>query len=135
MHNADDAGAPWNNHSPLDHVGSNAGQGGCGDNCVGHGHHRHWNRAQCGHYQGQHGSFEGENLAFNNTSSTPDQYPHTTQEIINFIRTTYTKHSVYTSDSTEAQESLELDDPVEPALPNTGNQVPFELWKMDIKEF
>ena len=36
---------------------------------------------------------------------------------------------------TEGLDALVLDDPVAPAVPKAGNQVNFELWKVDMKEF
>ena len=40
----------------------------------------------------------------------------------------------YTTELTEGLETLVLDDPVAPVMPNGGNQVDFELWKLDVKE-
>ena len=53
------------------------------------------------------------------------------QEIINFVWTIYLK---YTFGFTEGLVTL-LDDPVAPVLPNPANEVVFELWKLDVKEY
>ena len=41
----------------------------------------------------------------------------------------------YTTKLKEGLENLVLVDPTEPDNPPEGNQVAFELWKMDIKEY
>ena len=51
------------------------------------------------------------------------------QQISNFIGIPYTN---YTSDFTEG---LEFVDPIESVPPDPGNQVEFELWKIDTNKF
>ena len=70
---------------------------------------------------------------FNYTGErTPDQYIKTTKEIINYVGRTYTK---YTTEFTEAVQNLKLVDPTPPATPEAGDQIAFEIWKLDIKEY
>ena len=44
----------------------------------------------------------------------------------------YTK---YTLEFTEGHETLKFGNPMEPGTPEAGDQVPFNLWKLDLKEF
>ncbi len=62
----------------------------------------------------------------------PDQYIKTTKAIINYVGRTYTK---YTTEFINAVTNLELDDPEQPMAPNPGDQIAFELWKLDIKDY
>ena len=61
----------------------------------------------------------------------PDQFIKTTKEIINYIGRMYTK---YTAEFTQAVRDVELDDPTAPENPDPGDELAFEIWKLDIKE-
>ena len=54
------------------------------------------------------------------------------KELLAHIGLTYKE---YTTELKEGLESLELVDPTAPDNPPKGNQVAFEIWKMDIKEY
>lgn len=60
-----------------------------------------------------------------------DQYIKTTKEIINYVGRTYTK---YTLEFTRAVKELELQMPLQPPNPPDGNNMAFEIWKLDIKD-
>ena len=62
---------------------------------------------------------------------TPDRYIKATQEILTYVGAMYTRH---THDITEAVETLELTDLVQPEAPNPANIVEFQLWKLVVKE-
>ena len=51
--------------------------------------------------------------------------------MITYVGAMYT---TYTCDFTEAVETLELTDPVQPDAPDAANIVAFELWKLAVKE-
>ena len=53
------------------------------------------------------------------------------KELLTHVGSTYKE---YTTDLKEGLENLALTDPTAPENPPEGNQVAFELWKMDIKE-
>jgi hypothetical protein len=61
----------------------------------------------------------------------PDQYISTTKEIVNYVGRTYNK---FTPQFTDAVMRFELVDREPPSDPNPGNQLGFEIWKLDIKE-
>ena len=63
---------------------------------------------------------------------TPEKYIRTMKELLAHVVSTYKD---YTTDLKEGLENLALTDPVAPDNPPDGNQVAFELWKMDIKEY
>ena len=62
----------------------------------------------------------------------PDQYNKTTKELVNFVGRMYAK---FTSEFTNSVATLELTDPVRPANPDPGDQIAFEEWKLDIKDY
>ena len=63
---------------------------------------------------------------------TPEKYIRTMKELLAHVGSTYKE---YTTDLKEGLENLALMDPTAPDNPPEGNQVAFELWKMDIKEY
>ena len=63
---------------------------------------------------------------------TPEKYIQTMKELVAHVGLTYKD---YTTDLKEGLESLALVDPTAPVNPPEGNQVAFEIWKMDIKEY
>ena len=63
---------------------------------------------------------------------TPEKYIRTMKELLAHVGLTYKK---YTTELKEGLENLALVDPTEPDNPPEGNQVAFELWKMDTKEY
>ena len=54
------------------------------------------------------------------------------KELLAHVGLTYKK---YTTELKEGLENLALVDPTAPDNPSEGNQVAFEIWKMDIKEY
>ena len=54
------------------------------------------------------------------------------KELLTHVGITYKE---YTTELKEGPENLVLLDPTDPDNPPEGNQVAFELWKMDIKEY
>ena len=63
---------------------------------------------------------------------TPEKYIRTMRELVAHMGPTYKE---YTTKLKEGLENLMLADPMEPDNPPKGNQVAFELWKMDLKEY
>ena len=63
---------------------------------------------------------------------TPEKYIRTMRELVVHMGLTYKE---YTTELKEGLENLMLADPTEPNNPPEGNQVAFELWKMDLKEY
>ena len=63
---------------------------------------------------------------------TPEKYIRTMRELVAHVGLTYKN---YTTELKEGLENLTLADPTEPDNPPEGNQVEFELWKMDLKEY
>ena len=63
---------------------------------------------------------------------TPEKYIRTMRELVAHVGLTYKN---YTTELKEGLENLTLVDPTEPENPPDGNQVAFELWKMDLKEY
>ena len=63
---------------------------------------------------------------------TPEKYIRMMKELLAHVGLTYKK---YTTELKEGLENLVLVDPTEPDNAPEGNQVAFELWKMDIKEY
>ena len=63
---------------------------------------------------------------------TPEKCIRTVKELLAHVGSTYKE---YTTDLKEGLENLALTDPIAPDNPPDGNQVAFELWKMDIKEY
>ena len=63
---------------------------------------------------------------------TPEKYIQTMKELITHVGLTY-KH--YTTKLKEGLENLELVDPTAPDYPADADQVAFEIWKLNIKEY
>ena len=62
----------------------------------------------------------------------PEKYIRTMKELLAHVGLTYKE---YTTELKEGLENLALMDPTAPEDPPKGNQVSFEIWKMDIKEY
>ena len=62
----------------------------------------------------------------------PEKYIRTMKELFAHVGLTYKE---YTTELKEGLENLALVDPTAPDNPPEGNQVAFEIWKMDIKEY
>ena len=62
----------------------------------------------------------------------PEKYIQTMKELLAHVSLTYKE---YTTELKEGLENLALVDPTAPNNPPEGNQVAFEIWKMDIKEY
>lgn len=89
------------------------------------------NRLQVSRFEGREPSLKG--FIYDITGErNPDQYIKTTKEIINFVGRTYSK---YKTEFITAVTNLELDDPEPPPNPDPNNQILFEIWKLDIKEY
>jgi hypothetical protein len=111
-----------------------------GTNSSGRGHNRFGRRRgfnnnrthnQFSRFEGREPSLKGHIYDITNERN-PDQYIKTTKEITNFVGRTYTK---FKTEFTNAVSSLELDDPVQPEAPDPGDQIAFEIWKLDIKDY
>ena len=63
---------------------------------------------------------------------TPEKYIQMMEKLLAHVGLTYKE---YTTELKEGLENLMLVNPIEPDNPPEGNQVAFELWKMDIKEY
>ena len=63
---------------------------------------------------------------------TPEKYICTMKELLAHVGLTFKE---YTTDLKEGLENLALVDPTAPDIPPEGNEVAFEIWKMDIKEY
>ena len=63
---------------------------------------------------------------------TPEKYIRTMRELVAHVGLTCKN---YTTELKEGLENLALADPTEPDNPAEGDQVAFELWKMDVKEY
>ena len=63
---------------------------------------------------------------------TPEKYIRTMKELLAHVGLTYKE---YTTELKEGLENLALVDLTAPNNPPDGNQVAFEIWKMDIKEY
>jgi hypothetical protein len=96
---------------------------------------RGYNNVKTNHQQRQLSRFEGREPTLKGyiyditAERNLDQFIKTTKEVTIYVGRTYTK---YTSEFIMAVNNLELDDPEEPAVPNAGDQIGFEIWKLDI---
>ena len=63
---------------------------------------------------------------------TPEKYIRTMKELLAHVGLTYKE---YTTELKEGLDNLALVDPTAPDNPPESNQVAFEIWKMDIKEY
>ena len=125
--------------SPSGQEGSNGGRGGGRDSQGGRGGRQRGinrdNRTDDGDRKTQ---FIGREPAMNGHifdytgEWTPEKYIRTMRELVAHVGLTYKN---YTTELKEGLETLALVDPTEPDNPAECNQVAFELWKMDLKEY
>ena len=128
-----------NNRPPADRVTSNDGRGGGRDSQGGRGGRRKGNnrdnRTDDGNRKTQ---FVGREPAMNGHifdytgEWTPEKYIRTMRELVAHVGLTCQN---YTTELKEGLENLALADPTEPENLAEGDQVAFELWKMDLKEY
>ena len=133
------SGQDANNRPPVDHGPGNGGRGGTRDAHSGRGGRRRGNnrdnRSDDGNRRNQ---FTGRESAMNGHvfdytgEQTPEKYIRMMKELLAHVGLTYKE---YTTELKEGLENLVLVDPTEADNPPEGNQVAFELWKMDIKEY
>ena len=132
-------GQDGNNRPPADRVTSNGGRGAGRDSQGGRGGRRKGNnrenRTDDGNRKTQ---FVGREPAMNGHifdytgERTPEKYIRTMRELVAHVGLTCKN---YTTELKEGLENLALADPTEPENPAEGDQVAFELWKMDLKEY
>ena len=132
-------GQDANNCPPTDRGPHNGGQGGGRDNFGGWGNrHRSNNRDNRNDDNNKKSQFTGRESAMNGHvfdytgEHTPEKYIRTMKELLAHVGLTYKE---YTTELKEGLENLALADPTAPDNPSKGNQVAFEIWKMDIKEY
>ena len=133
------SGQDASNCPPVDRGPGNGGQGGTRDAQGGWG--GRWsgnnrdNRTDDGNRKTQFTGCESamNGHVFNYTGEwTPEKYIQIMKELLAHVGLTYKE---YTTKLKEGLENLMLMDPIEPDTPPEGNQVAFELWKIDIKEY
>ena len=133
------SGQEGSNRPPGDRAPGDGGQGGGHDPQGGRGGRRRGNhrdnRADDGNrktpFTGRESAMNGH--IFDYTGEwTPEKYIRTMRELVAHVGLTYKN---YTTELKEGLENLTLVDPTEPENPPDGNQVAFELWKMDLKEY
>ena len=133
------SGQEGSNRPPGDRAPGNGGRGGGRDpqgGCGGRrrGNHR-YNRADDGNrktpFTGRESAMNGHIFDYTG-ERTPEKYIRTMRELVAHVGLMYKS---YTTELKEGLENLTLVDPTEPENPPDGNQVAFELWKMDLKEY
>ena len=140
MESSSNANGPDNNsRPPTDRGTGNAGRGGGREISGGRGsRQRNNNRDGRNDDINKKTPFVGRESAMNGHvfdytgERTPEKYIRTMKELVAHVGLT-NKH--YTTDLQEGLENLLLVDPTAPENPPEGNQVAFEIWKMDIKEY
>ena len=133
------SGQEASNHPPVDRGPGNGGQGGARDaqgRQGGRQRGNNWdNRTDDGNQKNQ---FTGRESAMNGHvfdytgERTPEKYIRTMKELLAHVGLTYKE---YTTELKEGLENLMLMDPIKPDYPPEDNQVAFELWRMDLKEY
>ena len=133
------SGQEASNRPPVDRGPGNGGRGGARDAQGGQGGRwRGNNRDNCTFDGNRENQFTGRESAMNGHvfdytgERTPEKYIRTMKELLAHVGLTYKE---YTTESKEGLENLMLADPIKPDNPPEGNQVAFELWKMDLKEY
>ena len=133
------SGQEGSNRPPGDRTPGNGGRGGGRDPQGGRGGRRRGNhRDNRGDDGNRRTPFTGHESAMNSHifdytgERTPEKYIRTMRELVAHVGLTYKN---YTTELKEGLENLTLVDPTEPANPPAGDQVAFELWKMDLKEY
>ena len=112
--------------------------GGGRDSLGGRGNRRRNNRDNRNDNNNKRSQFSGRESVMNRHvfdytgERTPEKYIQTMRELVAHVGLTYKE---YTTELKEGLESLVLVDPTPPDNPPEGNQVAFEIWKMDIKEY
>ena len=137
MEPSNNSSSPDNNSRPrVDRGTGSEDRGVSRDTYSGRGNRRKGN--QRNEDANKKSQFTGREVAMNGHvfdytgERTPEKYIRTMKELLAHVGATYKD---YTTDLKEGLENLALTDPVAPANPPDGNQVAFELWKMDIKEY
>ena len=132
------------NRPPAHHGTGSRGRGGGGgggggrESPGGRGNRRRNNRDNRIDDNNKKSQFTGHESAMNGHvfdytgERTPEKYIRTMKELVAHVGLTYKD---YTTDLKEGLERLSLVDPTPPENPPEGNQVAFEIWKMDIKEY
>ena len=129
-------GQDANNRPRMDRA---QGTEGCGGTCETNsgcrtrrkGNHRNDEGSKKSQFTGRESAMNGH--VFDYTGEwTPEKYIRTMKELLAHVGSTYKE---YTTNLKEGLENLALTDPTAPDNPPEGNQVAFELWKMDIKEY
>ena len=131
------SGQEGSNQPPGDRTSGNGGRGGGRDSQGGRGGWRRGNNrdnhTNDGNWKTQ---FTGRESAMNGHifdytgERTPEKYIRTMRELVAHVGLTYKE---YTTELKEGLENLILADLTEPDNLPEGNQVAFELWKMDLK--
>ena len=130
------SGQDANNRPRMDRGQGTEGRGGTCETYSGRGTRRKGNQrndegSKKSQFTGRESAMNGH--VFDYTSErTPEKYIQTMKELLAHVGSTYKE---YTTDLKEGLENLALTDPIAPDNPPDGNQVAFELWKMDIKEY
>ena len=140
MESSGNTNGPDNNsRPPTDRGTGSTGRGGGRENSGGRGGRRRNNNRESRNddinkklpFVGRESAMNGH--VFDYTGErTPEKYIRTMKELVAHVGLT-NKH--YTTDLQEGLENLVLVDPTAPENPPEGNQVAFEIWKMDIKEY
>ena len=132
--NAPDGG----NRPPAHHGTGSGGWGGGRESPGGRGNRHRHNKDNRNDDNNKKSQFAGRESAMNGHvfdytgERTPEKYIRTMKELVAHVGLTYKD---YTTDLKEGLERLSLVDPTQPDNPPEGNQVAFEIWKMDIKEY
>ena len=126
------------NRPPTHHGTGSGGRGGGRESPGGRWNRRRHNRDNRNDDNNRKSQFTGRESAMNGHvfdytgERTPEKYIRTMKELVAHVGLTYKD---YSTDLKEGLESLSLVDPTPPENPPEGNQVAFEIWKMDIKEY
>ena len=127
-----------NNRPPAHHGTGTGGRGGGRESPGGRGNRRRNNRDNRIDANNKKSQFTGHESAMNGhvfdytRECTLEKYIQTMKELVVHVGLTYKE---YTTDLKKGLESLSLVDPTPPENPPEGNQVAFEIWKIDIKEY
>ena len=130
------SGQDARNRPCVDHGQGSEERGGSRETHSGRGNRRKGN--QFNNEGSKKSQFTGRESAMNGHvfdytgERTPEKYIRTMKELLAHVGSTYKE---YTTDIKEGLEIMALEDPTAPDDPPDGNQVAFELWKMDIKEY
>ena len=138
MEPSNNSSSPDNNSRPrVDRGTGTEERGGTRDTYSGRGNRRKGNQRndevnKKSQFIGRESAMNGHVFDYTAGEQTPEKYIRTMKELLAHVGSTYKE---YTTDLKEGLENLALVDPATPDNPPDGNQVAFELWKMDIKEY